>query len=71
MRLLTIAVCLATALALPAGAMSLPDGGSLRFDVLRKGKDIGDHSYKFSGNGGAFTVTVDTDVSDVSANGTV
>lgn len=62
MRLLSIAVCLATALALPAGAMSLPDGGSLRFDVLRKGKDIGDHSYRFSGNGVAFTVTVDTDV---------
>ncbi len=62
MRLLSIAICLATGLALPASAMSLPDSGSLRFDVVRKGKDIGDHSYQFSGSGNSFTVKVDTDV---------
>ncbi|MEO9576207.1 MAG: DUF6134 family protein [Tateyamaria sp.] len=32
------------------------------FDVVRKGKDIGDHSYKFSGQSGNFTVRVATDI---------
>jgi len=62
MRNLGMAVGLALALAAPANALSLPQGGSLKFDVIRKGTDIGDHSYSFSGSKGAFSVTVATDI---------
>ena len=62
MRLLGISICLAVALAAPANALSLPSNGNLSFDVMRKGKDIGEHSYSFSGSKNAFTVKVATDV---------
>lgn len=62
MRLFGLALGLAVALAAPVNALSLPSNGSLRFDVVRKGKDIGDHTYRFSGGKGAFTVKVATDI---------
>ena len=62
MRLFGLAVGLAVALAAPVNALSIPPGGSLSFDVVRKGKDIGDHTYRFSGGSGAFTVQVATDI---------
>lgn len=62
MRILGIAVGLALALTAPANALSLPSGGTLAFDVVRKGKDIGDHSYKFSGSKSSFSVKVTTDI---------
>ncbi len=37
------------ALAAPVNALTLPPNGALKFDVMRKGKDIGDHSFRFSG----------------------
>jgi len=63
MRILGLAVGLALALAAPAHALSLPSDGTLKFDVIRKGKDIGDHSYRFSGSKNAFSVNVATDIS--------
>lgn len=62
MRLFGIALGLVVALAAPVNALSLPSNGKLSFDVVRKGKDIGDHSYKFSGNTDSFTVKVNTDI---------
>lgn len=52
----------AAVLAVPVQASSLPSQGNLRFDVIRKGKDIGDHSYAFSGAPGAYSVKVTTDI---------
>ncbi len=37
-----------------APAATLPSSGKLSFEVMRKGKDIGDHSYRFSGSPSAF-----------------
>ncbi|QGX99093.1 hypothetical protein EI983_12775 [Roseovarius faecimaris] len=62
MRLLGLAVGLAVALAAPVHALSIPSNGKLSFDVVRKGKDIGDHTYSFSGTGSSFTVEVATDI---------
>jgi hypothetical protein len=62
MQKLGLAIGLALALAVPANALSLPKSGTLKFDVIRKGKDIGDHSYRFSGSKQAFSVTVATDI---------
>ena len=62
MRTLGFIAGLAVVLAVPVNALSLPAKGNLSFDVVRKGKDIGDHSYQFSGSPGAFTVKVATDV---------
>lgn len=62
MRLLGLAVGLALALAGPVNALSVPSDGTLSFDVMRKGKDIGDHSYSFTGTSGDFTVNVVTDI---------
>jgi len=62
MRNLGLAVGLALALAAPAHALSLPKDGTLSFDVIRKGIDIGDHSYRFSGSKNAFSVQVATDI---------
>ena len=62
MRLFGVALGLAVAFAAPVNALSLPSNGKLNFDVVRKGKDIGDHSYEFSGNEGSFTVKVATDI---------
>lgn len=46
----------------PVAASSLPDQGNLRFDVIRKGKDIGDHSYVFSGSPASYSVKVATKI---------
>lgn len=62
MRLFGLAVGLVVAFAAPVSALSIPSNGSLSFDVVRKGKDIGDHTYRFSGGKGAFTVQVATDI---------
>lgn len=62
MRLLGIALGFAAAMAAPANALSLPSNGKLNFDVIRKGKDIGDHNYSFSGSNATFTVKVTTDI---------
>lgn len=62
MRILEMAVGLALTLSAPANALSLPPGGTLVFDVVRKGKDIGDHSYKFSGSKDAFSVNITTEI---------
>jgi len=62
MRILGMAVGLALALAAPANAFSLPQGGSLKFDVIRKGTNIGEHSYSFSGSKDAFSVKIATDI---------
>jgi len=62
MRLFGIFLGIAVALAAPVNALSILSDGKLAFDVMRNGKDIGDHSYNFSGPSGAFTVTVATNV---------
>jgi hypothetical protein len=62
MRLFGMALGVAVALAAPVNALSIPSNGKLSFDVVRKGKDIGDHSYSFSGKSAAFTVKVATDI---------
>lgn len=56
-------LCLALSVAgTSVSAGTVPASGSLDFDVVRKGKDIGDHSYRFSGTSDALTVTVRTDI---------
>lgn len=62
MRILSLAAGLTLALATSVNAASIPAGGQLEFDVVRKGKDIGDHSYRFSGAGDALTVNVETEI---------
>ncbi len=62
MRLSILTMGLAVCLAAPINAASLPQSGSLKFDVIRKGKDIGDHSYKFSGTKNSYSVKVSTNV---------
>ncbi|NDW46788.1 DUF6134 family protein [Ruegeria sp. PrR005] len=58
--LIPLALLALFAAAAPALASSLPDQGKLRFDVIRKGKDIGDHSYVFSGSPAHYSVQVAT-----------
>lgn len=53
---------LALAMTAPAGALTLPSNGTLDFDVMRNGRDIGDHNYRFSGMANQFTVTVSTNI---------
>ncbi|WP_134682374.1 DUF6134 family protein [Paracoccus ravus] len=48
------------ALAMPGG--SVPASGRLSFDVIRKGKDIGDYSLRFQQKGDGLVVNVRTDV---------
>jgi len=55
-------ILLAASVAAPGFSSSLPAKGNLRFDVIRKGKDIGDHSYTFSGSPGDYSVRVQTDI---------
>jgi len=62
MRFLALIVGFSVALAAPINALSIPSSGKLSFDVVRKGKDIGDHSYSFAGTGNSFTVKVVTDI---------
>lgn len=63
MRILSLAAGLTLALTTAVTAASIPSGGHLDFDVVRKGKDIGDHSYRFQGSESALTVNVTTDIS--------
>ena len=62
MRLLILIMGLAVCAAVPLNAASIPASGSLTFDVMRKGKDIGDHSYKFSGSENSYSVKVSTNI---------
>jgi hypothetical protein len=62
MRFLILITGLAVCVAAPLSAASLPESGSLKFDVIRNGKDIGDHSYKFSGSENSYSVKVSTNV---------
>lgn len=62
MRRFGMSLMAVLALAAPAHALSLPSGGKLSFDVVRKGKDIGDHVYQFQGSETDFTVKVVTDI---------
>ena len=48
--------------ALAAPTASVPESGALQFDVIRKGRDIGDYALKFRGKGNDLTVSVKTDV---------
>ncbi len=52
----------AIGLATPVLASSPPSKGALRFDVIRKGKDIGELSYSFSGSAAKYSVQVVTDI---------
>lgn len=62
MRISSLATGLVLALATAAQAATIPPNGHLDFDVIRKGKDIGDHSYSFNGSGNAYSVRVTTDI---------
>ena len=62
MRIVTLLTAMGLALASPANAATIPSSGRLDFDVIRKGKDIGDHSYKFTGSANALSVQVTTDI---------
>ena len=55
---LIVAAALAVTLSAGARAATMPHDGALVFDVIRKGKDIGDQSYAFSTAGGRTTVQV-------------
>lgn len=57
-----LAIALALGLAPAAEAAAPPPAGRLAFDVTRKGADIGDHVFTFSGGGGDFDVKVATDI---------
>jgi hypothetical protein len=62
MRKLFLALGATALLATAAGAASIPSSGTLAFDVIRGGKDIGDHTYSFKRNGNQLTVDIVTDV---------
>lgn len=66
-RSLTLCAFLAAALlgsvAMAAPSASVPPSGRLAFDVMRKGRDIGDYVVSFQGRGDDLTVNVTTDVS--------
>jgi hypothetical protein len=66
MRLFLIPATLALGLSLgvtPAAfSAAPPPAGRLAFDVTRKGADIGDHVFTFTGAGGDFDVAVATDI---------
>ena len=62
MRLSILIMGFAACVASPLTAASLPQSGSLKFDVIRKGKDIGDHSYKFTGSENFYSVKVSTNI---------
>ncbi|MTH36055.1 hypothetical protein GL279_15745 [Paracoccus limosus] len=64
--LFATAAALALAAVAPAMASpsaSVPAGGKLAFDVIRKGKDIGDYTVSFSGSGNDVTATIATNIS--------
>jgi len=62
MRFLTLILGLAVAMATPLHAASLPKSANFKFDVMRKGKDIGEHRFNFSSSAKAYTVNVSTDI---------
>lgn len=57
-----LAAVLSLGFGLPALSAAPPSAGRLDFDVLRKGEDIGDHSFAFNGAGADFRVQVTTDI---------
>lgn len=66
-RTFTIAGALLTALGIASTAIaaptdSVPASGRLAFDVIRKGKDVGDYLVTFRGKGPDMTVAINTDV---------
>ena len=62
MTFLILIFGLAVSMAAPLNAASLPKSDNITFDVMRKGKDIGDHSFKFNGSTNAFSVKVSTNI---------
>jgi hypothetical protein len=62
MKFIVLIAALAVSITAPLNAASLPKSGDLIFDVMRKGKDIGDHSFKFNGSANAFSVKVSTNI---------
>jgi hypothetical protein len=62
LRAAGLAAGLTIALAAAGLAASPPSAGRLDFDVVRNGKDIGDHSFAFSGSPAQLEVQVRTDV---------
>ena len=62
MRILGMIMAAVMAIATPVSALTLPASGSLKFDVMRKGNDIGDHSFVFSGADPNFKVQIVTDI---------
>lgn len=57
-----LALGLAFGLAPAVDAAAPPAAGTLAFDVTRKGTDIGDHVFTFSGGAADFDVKVATDI---------
>ena len=49
--------------AMAAPSASVPASGKLAFDVMRKGKDIGDYVVSFSGSGNDVTAKIATNIS--------
>ena len=74
-RLMTCALAAAGAAALPAGAraapLPVPPGGSLRFNIIRKGKPFGSYAVSFATAGKVLTVTTDVVMSQKMAAVTV
>lgn len=62
LRTAGLAAGLTLALAVAGRAAPPPPSGHLDFDVMRNGKDIGDHGYAFSGSPARLQVQVRTDV---------
>lgn len=60
--ILALGLTAAAPAAMAAPVNSVPASGRLSFDVLRKGKDIGDYVVTFRGKGNDLTVDVKTDI---------
>lgn len=61
-RSLPLALGLVLCSAVLADAATMPASGRLDFDVIRKGKDIGDHQFAFSGKPSDLKVQIKTDI---------
>lgn len=61
-RSLPFALGLVLCSAILADAAKMPASGRLDFDVIRKGKDIGDHQFTFSGKPSDLKVQIKTDI---------
>ncbi|MEP3299760.1 MAG: DUF6134 family protein [Pseudoruegeria sp.] len=57
-----LTACFAAASFTSAASANVPDSGTLQFDVVRKGKDIGDISYVFQGPTANVKVQINTNV---------